>query len=100
MESGRSGFRTTEELHHTFWSGVEPKLPLLQDIISAHFGLTCSELSPMGGGSFSHIYRGTIENGLQVIARIVLPVRDQVKTEAEIATMDSIRCKHTMQQLL
>jgi len=33
----------------------------------------------------------TLENGMQVIARILLPVRESVKTEAEVAAMELVR---------
>jgi len=37
------------------------------------------------------VFLFTLENGKQVIARIILPVRESVKTEAEVAAMELVR---------
>jgi hypothetical protein len=45
----------------------------------------------MDDGAFARVFLFTLQNGMQVIARIVLPVRESVKTEAEVAAMELVR---------
>ena len=45
----------------------------------------------MDDGTFARVFLFTLENGMQVIARILLPVRESVKTEAEVAAMELLR---------
>lgn len=87
--------RSTQELHDTFWSEVEPKLPLLRDIIAEHFKSSCSDLEFFDEGSYARIYRATVSDGIALAVRIILPIRDNVKTRAEVATMDSLRGEHS-----
>jgi len=44
-------------------------------------------------GVYARVFLYTLENGLQVIARVILPVREGIKTESEIAAMDMMRGK-------
>lgn len=83
--------RSTQELHKSFWPDVEPKLPCLKDIISAHFGCPCEDLNLLGDGAYAHVYSTKLQTGLELAIRIVLPVRESLKTEAEVATMTSMR---------
>lgn len=45
----------------------------------------------MNGGAFARVLLFTLENGMQVIAHIIFPVRESVKTEAEVAAMELVR---------
>jgi hypothetical protein len=47
----------------------------------------------MNGGSYAKVYLFTLENDFQAIGRVVYPVRETVKTEAEVAAMELVRCK-------
>lgn len=73
------------------WKAANPNLTALQDIISAHFRLPCCRYAPLGGGSYARIFLFTLEDGQQVVGRIILPVRETVKTEAEVASMVYVR---------
>ena len=73
------------------WKAANPNLTALQDIISAHFRLPCCHYAPLGGGAYARIFLFTLEDGQQVVGRIVLPVRETVKTEAEVASMVYVR---------
>lgn len=84
-------FHTSDELADTFWPEVETKLSHLKTIILEHFGSTCTELSLLDEGSYARAYRATLCSGTVLVVRILLPVCDTVKTQAEVATMDAIR---------
>jgi len=53
----------------------------------------------MDDGAFARVFLFMLENGMQVVARIILPVRESVKTEAEVAAMELVR-GHYRQLLL
>lgn len=84
-------YRDSEELHDTFWPDVERRIPALKDIIAAHFGCSCGDLSLLDGGAYARAYVTSLETGHKLVARVVLPVRKTMKTEAEVATMDCVR---------
>lgn len=64
---------------------------MLKSIIATHFGGPCEDLSLLSEGAYAHVYVTTLKNGPKLAVHVVLPVRDSVKTEAEVATMDSVR---------
>jgi hypothetical protein len=45
----------------------------------------------MGGGAYARVFLFTLEDDKQVVGRVVLPVRETVKTEAEVASMILVR---------
>lgn len=45
----------------------------------------------MGGGAYARVFLFTLENDQQVVGRVVLPVRETAKTEAEVASMILVR---------
>ena len=45
----------------------------------------------MDDDAFARVFLFMLENGMQVIARIILPVRESVKMEAEVAAMELVR---------
>ncbi|KIP07759.1 hypothetical protein PHLGIDRAFT_70510 [Phlebiopsis gigantea 11061_1 CR5-6] len=86
-------YRTCRELKETFWLQTGPKIPALQDIISAHFGYDCGELTLLDEGAYARAYKASLSTGKKLVVRVVLPVRDGLKTEAEVATMDFVRAE-------
>ena len=84
-------YRTCRELKKTFWLQTEPKIPLLQDIISSHFGYDCGELTLLDEGAYARAYETSLSTGKKLVVRVVLAVREGLKTEAEVATMDFVR---------
>lgn len=79
-----------DELEDSFWSEVVTRLPKLKAIITEHFHSPCTDLELLGEGAYARAYRATLHNGSSLVARIAAPVRDGVKTEAEVATMEAI----------
>lgn len=86
-------FQKFRELYNAFWAEVEPRLPAIKPIIDSHFGSSCHDLTPLGEGSWARTYTVSLANGEIYVLRVVLPARDVLKTEAEVATMDSVRGK-------
>lgn len=84
-------YRDSQELHDTFWPDIERQLPALKDIIATHFECSCDDLRLLDGGAYARAYVTSLETGHKLVARVVLPVRKTLKTEAEVATMDCIR---------
>lgn len=84
-------YRSSQELQNTFWPDIEPRLPALKSIIAAHFGCLCDDLNPLDEGSYARVYVTSLETGHKLVARVVLPVRNGLKTEAEVATMDCVK---------
>jgi hypothetical protein len=54
----------------------------------------------MDDGAFARVFLFTLQNGMQVIARIILLVRESVKTEAEVAAMELVRGHYCYSLLL
>jgi hypothetical protein len=45
----------------------------------------------MDGGAYARVYLFTLEDDQKVVGRVVLPVRESVRTEAEVAAMELLR---------
>jgi hypothetical protein len=45
-------------------------------------------------GAYARAFHYTLENGFQLVARVILPARKTIKTEAEISTMEMVRCTY------
>ena len=75
----------------SLWEAANPNLTALHDIVSAHFRLSCRNYAPLGSGAYARTFLFTLEDGQQVVGRIILPVRETVKTEAEVASMVYVR---------
>ena len=82
--------------HHTdelLWGAASADLDALEHIVRDHFHSEVCLRTPMNvNGSYARVFLFTVDNDLKVIGRIVLPVREAVKTEAEVAAMDMVRC--------
>ena len=58
-----------------------------------HFHVPVCHYSLMNTDSYAQVYLFTLENNFQAVGRVVLPVRERVKTEAEVAAMELVLCK-------
>ena len=47
----------------------------------------------MDDGAYARAFLFSLENNMQVVARVILPVRESLKTEAEVVTMEVVRGK-------
>ena len=73
------------------WQAANVDVRAIEIIISSHFGTSPSHHARLDDGAFTRVFLFTLENGMQIIARIILPVRESVKTEAEVAAMELVR---------
>ena len=73
------------------WEQINPDLDALLPIISSHFGSPCQSQEPLQHGSSARVFRYILQDGLHVVAKVILPARRTLKTEAEVAAMDAIR---------
>ena len=89
--SGNLSDSHSSESLDELWLAANPDLDALNDIIAAHFGVQCVSREVLGRGGYAFAYLVTLANDVRVVARVILPVRDYVKTEAEVATMTSVR---------
>ncbi|KAF8498287.1 kinase-like domain-containing protein [Gautieria morchelliformis] len=76
------------------WEATNVDLAALQLIVSSHFHAECPPgiLMNDGDGVYARAFLFSLDNK-KVVARVVLPVRESVKTEAEVATMELIRAR-------
>ena len=72
----------------------------IEIIISSHFRTLHSHHTRMDDGAIARVFLFTLQNGMQVIACIILPVRESVKTEAEVAAMELVRGHYSRSLLL
>ncbi|GJE96625.1 kinase-like protein [Phanerochaete sordida] len=90
--------------HSSHGSGIDPKLEeiwakadvdleALSTIISAHFRMPCVSRECLGIGGYARTFKCTLQDGKRLVAKVTLPVREVVKTEAEVAAMDSMRAR-------
>jgi hypothetical protein len=75
----------------SLWQTTNANLGALQEIVSAHFRLPCRHHALMDSGAYAHVFLFTLESDQKVVGRVVLPVRETVKTEAEVAAMELVR---------
>jgi hypothetical protein len=73
------------------WETTNANLQALQDIISTHFHKACRDRVPMQKGSYARVFLFTLADDQKVIAKVVFPVRETVKTEAEVSAMEFVR---------
>ena len=67
----------------------------MKDIIVSHFKCSCDDLTLLSDdGAYARVYTTSLETGQELVVRLVLPVRRGLKTEAEVAAMDCIRCTY------
>ena len=75
------------------WIGLECNLVHMGTIIEDHFGMPCVFAGELGRGAYARCRRYTLVSGLELAVRLILPVRESVKTEVEVATMTYLRGK-------
>jgi hypothetical protein len=73
------------------WKATNIDMIALQNIICAHFRAEYSHHHRMDDGSYARVFLFTLTNNKQVVARVILPIRESVKTEAEVAAMEVVR---------
>jgi hypothetical protein len=45
----------------------------------------------MNNGAYARVFLFALEDGQKIVGRLVLPVRETVKTEAEVGAMELVR---------
>jgi hypothetical protein len=88
-KSFRCGCKNSPE--EILWDQTSPDLSALGDIISTHFNSPCHSREFLGIGAYARAFLYTLENGFKLVARVILPVRETIKTEAEVCAMDTAR---------
>lgn len=73
------------------WDEAQPRVHLMKDIIASHFGQNCDCGRELDQGSFARCFLYSLQDGKKLVARIILPARQHVKTESEVATMYFLR---------
>ena len=73
------------------WQRANPDLEAMGTIIESHFNSSCLAQVQIGAGGYARVFMYTLRNGTRFAAKICLPIGETSKTEAEVATMDSIR---------
>jgi hypothetical protein len=84
----------------SLWQAANVDMKAIEIIISSHFRTSHSHHTRMDDGAFARVFLFTLQNGMKVIARIILPVRESVKTEAEVAAMELVRGHYCCSLLL
>ena len=79
------------EPEDVLWEQINPNLDAFRAIISNHFGSPCQSQQPLQPGAYARAFLYVLQDGLHVVGRVILPARRTLKTEAEVAAMDSIR---------
>ena len=77
----------------TLWQATNVDMAALQQIVCAHFRSECQCYTRMDDGAYARVFLFSLENDMQVVARVILPVRESLKTEAEVVTMEVVRGK-------
>jgi hypothetical protein len=75
----------------SLWHAVGADITALQRIVSSHFRSNCRHYTRMNDGAYARVFLFSLTNGMQVVGRVILPVRESIKTEAEVATMELVR---------
>ena len=73
------------------WQAADVEIAALQTIVSIHFHAQCRSFELLGAGSYARAFLFALENNIQVVGWVVLPVRESIKTEAEVAAMELVR---------
>jgi hypothetical protein len=73
------------------WQAANVDMAPLETIISSHFSTPCSRRTRMDDGTYARVFLFSLQNNFQVVGCIMLPIRESVKTEAEVAVMELVR---------
>ena len=79
------------EPENILWEEINPDLEAFCTIISNHFGPPCASQEPLQPGAYARTFLYIPQDGRHVVGSVILPARPTLKTEAEIAAMDSLR---------
>jgi hypothetical protein len=86
--------RKTSAFHQdpedVLWDKISPDLEALENICT-RLGSQCFSKKPLNHGAYARVFHYMLDNNLQLVGRVILPVRETIKTEPEIATMDMVR---------
>ena len=75
----------------SLWHATDTDITALQHIVSSHFRADCQHYTRMNDGAYARAFLFSMINGMQVVGRVILPVRASIKTEAEVAMMELVR---------
>jgi len=73
------------------WQSANVDLAALRSIISTRFHAQCRGFEPLNNGTFARVFLFSLGNNMQVVGRVILPVRESFKTEAEVAAMELVK---------
>ena len=79
------------EPEDVLWGQTNPDLDAFRTIIANLFGSPYQSQEPLQPGAYARTFLYILQNSLHVVGRVTLPVRRTLRTEADIAAMDSIR---------
>ena len=65
----------------TLWQATNVDIPALQQIVCAHFRSESRTYTRMDDGAYARVFLFSLENNMQVVARVILPIRESLKTE-------------------
>ena len=75
----------------SLWQAINADIGALQQIVSSHFRTDCQRYTRMNDGAYARAFLFSLVTGTQVIGRVILPVRESIKTEAEVTIMELVR---------
>lgn len=80
---------TTSSLssNEIFWQEANINIDALTDIVATHMRSPCQPPTAMTYGAYARLFVFILENDVRVVGRLVLPVREHLKTEAEVSAM-------------
>ncbi|KIJ43049.1 hypothetical protein M422DRAFT_253839 [Sphaerobolus stellatus SS14] len=93
MSSSRS---SSPSPHDELWNVANPDMDALDIIVTQHFHADRLERVALGDGGYGRAFIYTFNNGRQVVAKVVLPVRPVFKTESEVAAMMLVKEKTSL----
>ena len=73
-------------------SGKPLTLTLIQ-IVSSHLRTDCQRCTRMNDGAYACAFLSLV-TGIQVVGRVISPVRESIKTEAKVTIMELVRGVH------
>lgn len=87
----QSSSNACEDDNEKLWSQTAIDLDALDDIVRTHFQAESCERVLLGQGVYARAFVYTLSDDRKYVARVILPVRTTLKTEAEVAAMDFAR---------
>ena len=75
----------------SLWQATNADIAALQQIVSSHFQTDCQHYTCMNDGAYARAFLFSLVTGIQVVGRVILPVCESIKTEAEVTMMELVR---------